>query len=97
VHFYIHLCTPEKTSWSITHPEIAPGQARLTLEFFIVGLLKKNIYLDVMSILSILLSLEPDVTVFFIIYNRLLQFIILMSHLLDTIFNLLLNYLLLFS
>jgi hypothetical protein len=41
------------------HPEITPGQARLTLEFFVGGLLEKNVYLDGMSILLILLSLEP--------------------------------------
>jgi hypothetical protein len=53
------LCTPEKTSWSVTHSEIAPGQARLTPEFFASGLLEKKVYLGGMSILSILLSLEP--------------------------------------
>jgi hypothetical protein len=53
------LCTLGKTSQLVTHPEIAPGQACLTLEFFAGGLLEKKVYLDVMSILSILLSLEP--------------------------------------
>jgi hypothetical protein len=53
------LCTPGKTSRSVTHPEISLGQARLTPEFFTGGLLKKKVYLDGMSILSILLSLEP--------------------------------------
>jgi hypothetical protein len=52
------LCTPEKTSQSVTHPEIAPGQARLTPEFFAGVLPKKKVYLGGMSILSILLSLE---------------------------------------
>jgi hypothetical protein len=49
----------KKTSWSITHPEIAPGQARLTLKFFAGGLPKKKVYFGGMSILSIILSLEP--------------------------------------
>jgi hypothetical protein len=53
------LCTFGKTSRSITHPEIAPGQARLTLEFFAGGLPEKKVYLNGMSILSILLTLEP--------------------------------------
>jgi hypothetical protein len=57
-HFCRHLCTPSKTSQLITHSEIAPGQARLTLEFLIVGIRKKKVYLDGMSILSILLSIE---------------------------------------
>jgi hypothetical protein len=42
-----------------THPEIAPGQTYLTPEFYIVGILKKKVYLGGTSILSILLSLEP--------------------------------------
>jgi hypothetical protein len=42
----------------VTHPEIAPGQARLALEFFAGGLPEKKVYLGGMSILSILLSLE---------------------------------------
>jgi hypothetical protein len=46
-------------NFPIDHPEIAPGQARLTPEFFAGGLPKKKIYLGGMSILSILLSLEP--------------------------------------
>jgi hypothetical protein len=54
------LCTPGKTSRSVTHPEIAPDQARLTPEFFVGGLLEKKVYLGGMSILSILLSLEPE-------------------------------------
>jgi hypothetical protein len=58
VHFCPHLCTPRKTSRSITHPKIALGQARLTMEFFTGGLPKKKVYLVGMSILSILLSLE---------------------------------------
>jgi hypothetical protein len=43
----------------VTHPKIAPGQARLTSKFFAGGLQKKKVYLGGMSILSILLSLEP--------------------------------------
>jgi hypothetical protein len=52
------LSTPEKTSRSVTHPEIALGQARLTSEFFSIGVPEKKVYLDGMSILSIILSLE---------------------------------------
>jgi hypothetical protein len=52
------MSTPEKTSRSVTHPKIVLGQARLTPEIFAGGLLKKKVYLDGMSILSILLSLE---------------------------------------
>jgi hypothetical protein len=52
------LCTPGKTSRSVTHPEIASSQARLTSEFFAGGLLERKVYLDGISILSILLSLE---------------------------------------
>jgi hypothetical protein len=58
VHFYSHLCTPEKTYRSITHSEIASDQARLTPEFFAYGFLEKKVYLGGMSILLILLSLE---------------------------------------
>jgi hypothetical protein len=54
------LYAPEKTSQSVTHPEIAPNQARLTPEFFSVGLSEKKVYLGGISILSILLSLEPE-------------------------------------
>jgi hypothetical protein len=53
------LCTPRKTSQAFTHPEIALSQARLTLEFFVGELPEKKVYLGDMSILSILLSLEP--------------------------------------
>jgi hypothetical protein len=53
------LCTPGKTFWSVTHPEITLSQVHLTPEFFVGGLLKKKVYLGGMSILSILLSLEP--------------------------------------
>jgi hypothetical protein len=52
------LCTLGKTSRSVTHPKITPGQARLTPEFFAGGLSEKKIYLGGISILSILLSLE---------------------------------------
>jgi hypothetical protein len=58
MHFYPHLCTPGKTSRSVTHPIIAPSQTRLNPEFFAGGLPKKKIYLGDMSILSILFSLE---------------------------------------
>jgi hypothetical protein len=55
------LCASGRTSQSVTHLEIAPGLARLTPEFFAVGLLEKKIYLGCMSILSILLSVEPGI------------------------------------
>jgi hypothetical protein len=55
---FSHLCAPEKSSQSVTHPEIALGQTCLTLKFFAVGLLKEKVYLDGMSILSILLNIE---------------------------------------
>jgi hypothetical protein len=58
MHFCPHLYTPRKTSWSVTHPEIALGQARLTPKFFADELPEKKVYLGSMSILSILLSLE---------------------------------------
>jgi hypothetical protein len=58
VYFCPHLCTPGKTYRLVTHPEIAPGQARITLGFFAGGLPEKKVYLGGMSILSILLSLE---------------------------------------
>jgi hypothetical protein len=49
---------PDKIFRSVTHPEIALSQARLTLEFFAGELTEKKVYLGVMSILLILLSLE---------------------------------------
>jgi hypothetical protein len=51
------MCTQEDFRL-VTHPEIALDQARLTSEFFSVGLLEKKVYLGGMSILSILLNLE---------------------------------------
>jgi hypothetical protein len=59
MHFCPHLCAPDKTSQSVTLPEIALDQACLRPEFLIVGLSEKKVYLGVMNILSILLSLEP--------------------------------------
>jgi hypothetical protein len=53
------MCTPKKTSQSITHPKIASGQACITLKFFVGGVLEKNVYLGSINILSILLTLEP--------------------------------------
>jgi hypothetical protein len=53
-----YLCTFGKTSQSVTYPKIAPGQERLTPEFFTGGLSEKKVYLGGMNILSILLSLE---------------------------------------
>jgi hypothetical protein len=43
---------PQKTSRSVTHPEIALGQAHLTPEFFTGGLTEKKVYLCGISILS---------------------------------------------
>ena len=34
VHFVLTLAHPGITSWSVTHLQIAPGQACLTSEFF---------------------------------------------------------------
>jgi hypothetical protein len=45
------VCIRE-TSRSVTHSKIALGQARLTPEFFVVGLPEKKVYLGGMSILS---------------------------------------------
>jgi hypothetical protein len=73
VHFYPHLCTPRKTSGSVTHPEIAPGQTRLTSEFFAGGLPEKKVYLDGISILSILLSLEPGCHIHMARNDRLVE------------------------
>jgi hypothetical protein len=50
------LYAPGKTFRSVTHPEIAPGQARLTLEFFADGLPEKKLQLSGISMLLILLS-----------------------------------------
>jgi hypothetical protein len=50
------LCAPENTSRLVTHPEIAPGQARLTPEFFAGGLPEKKLQLSGISMLFILLS-----------------------------------------
>jgi hypothetical protein len=59
MYFCPHLCALGKTFWSAIYPEIAPDQIRLTSEFFVVGLLKKKVYLGGMNILSILLNLKP--------------------------------------
>ena len=40
----------------VTHPKIAPGQARLTPEFFAGGLPEKKLQLSGISMLLILLS-----------------------------------------
>jgi hypothetical protein len=58
MYFCPHLCTSEKTSRMVIHPEIAPSQARLTPKFFAGGLPKKKLYLGGMIILSIILNLE---------------------------------------
>jgi hypothetical protein len=70
------LCTPEKTFWPVTHPEIALCQARLTLEFFVGGLPEKKVYLGGMSILSILLSLESGCHIYgfpLLLWDALMQ------------------------
>jgi hypothetical protein len=51
-----HSCAPGTTSRSVTHRQIAPGQARLTWSSFLDELPEKKVYLVDMSILSILLS-----------------------------------------
>jgi hypothetical protein len=56
-HFVLTHAHPGRTSWLVTHPEIALDQARLTLEFFGDGLLEKKLQLVGISILLILLSL----------------------------------------
>jgi hypothetical protein len=57
--FCPHLCATEKTFRSVTHPEIAPIQSRLTPEFFMVEILEKKVHLGGMSILQSYYSLEP--------------------------------------
>jgi hypothetical protein len=63
MYFCPHLCTPAKTFQSVTHPKIALGQARLTLRFFTGELSEKKVYLDSVSILSIVLSLSQNVII----------------------------------
>ena len=53
------VCTRESTSLSVTHPQIAPGQTRLTSEFFGDRLPEKKLQLVGMNILLILLSSRP--------------------------------------
>jgi len=63
---YPHSCA---TSRSVIHPQIVPGQACLTLEFFTDQLPEKKLQLVRMSILLILLSLGlgcHNVLVYFI-------------------------------
>ena len=55
-HFVLTRARPGRTSRSVTHPKIAPGQARLTSEFFGDRLPEKKLQLVDMSILIILLS-----------------------------------------
>ena len=59
MHFVLTRAHPGKISRSITHLEIALGQARLTSEFFRDGLPEKKLQLVGMSILLILLSPGP--------------------------------------
>jgi hypothetical protein len=54
-----HSCTSGNTSQSVTHPKIALGYARLTQRFLRDRLPKNKMHLVGMSILSILLSIEP--------------------------------------
>ena len=58
-HFVLTHAHPGITSRSVTHPQIAPGQARLTSEFFGYRLPEKKLQLVGMSILLILLSPGP--------------------------------------
>ena len=58
-HFVLTRAHPGMTSRSVTHPQITPGQARLTSEFFSYELPEKKLQLVGMSILLILLSHEP--------------------------------------
>ena len=41
-HFVLTRAHPGRTSRSVTHPQISPGQARLTSEFFGDGLPEKS-------------------------------------------------------
>src|SRR3954471_24838603 len=59
-HFVLTRAHLEATSQSVTHPQIAPSQACLTLEFFEDVLPEKKVHLVDMSSLSFLLS--QDVT-----------------------------------
>src|SRR3954471_5991432 len=59
-HFVLTRAHLGATSQSVTHPQIAPSQARLTLEFFEDVLPEKKVHLVDMSSLSFLLS--QDVT-----------------------------------
>ena len=61
-HFVLTHAHPGITSRSVTHPQIAPGQARLTSEFFGDRLPEKKWQLVGMSILLILLSPGRGVT-----------------------------------
>src|SRR6185312_4764102 len=58
-HFVLTRAHSGKTSRSVTHPQISPGQARLTSEFFGDRLPEKKLQLVGMSILLILLSPGP--------------------------------------
>ena len=55
-HFVLTRAHLGSISWSVTHLEIAPGQARLTSEFFRDRLPEKKLQLVGMSIILILLS-----------------------------------------
>ena len=59
-----------RTSRSVTHAQISPGQARLTSEFFGDQLLEKKLQLACMSILLILLSLGPGCHIFTSLRDR---------------------------
>ena len=58
-HFVLTRAHPGITFRTVTHPQIAPGQARLTSEFFEELLPEKKLQLVGMSILLILLSPGP--------------------------------------
>src|SRR6185312_9888639 len=59
VHIVLTRAHPGRTSRSVTHPQISPGQARLTSEFFGDQLPEKKLQLIGMNILLILLSPGP--------------------------------------
>lgn len=59
-HFVLTCAHPRSTSQSVTHPQITPSQARLTLRFFADGLPENKEFLVDMSSLSILLTRMCD-------------------------------------
>jgi hypothetical protein len=61
--YFVLTCAHLKENFqSIIHPEIALRQVCLTLKFVIVEFSEKKIYLDGMSILSIILRLRVSIS-----------------------------------